>query len=182
MPTFLRQYGLTAAFVVVIGVIAPQAALAQWSDGDLAERALAAARRSPHFSIFDDITVESRQGFVTVSGCVTQPYKRDDLAARIAKVDGVRGVTNEIKVLPASPADAALRMRIAQAIYSHPSFWRYASMASPPIHIIVDQGRVTLTGPVTSEAERTLAFTLAHVAGATQVTNKLQLASDRGQS
>jgi hyperosmotically inducible protein len=34
-------------------------------------------------------------------------------------------------------------------------------MANPPVHIVVEHGRVTLTGVVQSEVERTLARSLA---------------------
>ena len=157
------------------GSLAAVPAAAQTSDATLASLAADVVRTYPHFSIFDDVMLEARDGVLTVSGCVTMPYKRDDIAARLTKLAGVRSVTNDIHVLPVSPADATLRVRIAQAIYGNPSFRRYASMANPPIHIIVADGRVTLTGVVANEAERTLAFTLAQVAGTLGVANKLKL-------
>ena len=109
------------------------------------------------FTIFDDVNARIDQGVVTLSGKVTMPYKKNDIGKRIAGIDGVREVENKIDVLPVSGFDDQLRHRIARAIYGHPSFWNYAAMANPPIHIIVENGRVTLTGVVNSNVERMLA-------------------------
>jgi osmotically-inducible protein OsmY len=47
-------------------------------------------------------------------------------------------------------------------------------MANPPIHIIVERGRVTLTGVVNSNVERMLARSLATGWGELSVTNELR--------
>src|SRR3954470_10271461 len=47
-------------------------------------------------------------------------------------------------------------------------------MANPPIHIVVERGRVTLTGVVQSNVERMLAQSLAAQFGAFSVTNALK--------
>ena len=64
---------------------------------------------------------------MTLTGKVTMPYKRDDIAKRIAKVDGVRSVNDQIAVLPVSQFDDELRYRIARSIYNHSNFWSYAT-------------------------------------------------------
>ena len=71
------------------------------------------------------------QGVVTLTGKVTMPYKKNDIGRRIAGIDGVREVQNNIGVLPVSIYDDQLRPRIARAIYGNPSFWNYAAMAEP---------------------------------------------------
>jgi hyperosmotically inducible protein len=83
-------------------------------------------------------------------------------------------VLNRIEVLPVSTFDDDLRRRIARAIYGNPSFWNYAAMANPPIHIIVERGRVTLTGIVNSNVERMLARSLATGWGELSVSNELR--------
>ena len=45
-------------------------------------------------------------------------------------------------------------------------------MANPPIHIIVEEGRVTLTGVVNSDVERMLARSLATGRGELSVKNE----------
>ena len=126
------------------------------------------------FTIFDDLNASVRDGTVTLTGKVTMPYKRDEIEKRIANVDGVRTIDNRIEVLPVSSFDNELRYRIARSIYGNSSFWNYAIMANPPIHIIVDHSRVTLTGVVNNEVERALARSLATQFGALSVTNALK--------
>jgi hyperosmotically inducible protein len=130
--------------------------------------------RYSQFTIFDNIEASVTDGRVVLSGWVTMPYKKNDLEKRIRKVDGVTEVENKIEVLPVSQFDDELRFRIARAIYSNSSFWNYAAMANPPIHIVVNHGRVTLTGVVQSNVERMLARSLATGFGSFEVTNSLK--------
>jgi osmotically-inducible protein OsmY len=120
-----------------------------------------AVTRYAEFSIFDSVDAQLKDGVVTLTGRVTMPYKKDAIEKRVAKVDGVREVHDQIAVLPVSQFDDQLRFRIARAIYSNPNFWNYAIMADPPVHIIVEHSRVTLTGVVQSEVERMLARSIA---------------------
>jgi hyperosmotically inducible protein len=113
------------------------------------------------FTVFDDVQASVNQGVVTLYGKVTMPYKRDDLGRRVATVAGVAQVVNKIGVLPVSQFDDDLRYSIARAIYGNPSFWHYASMVNPPIHIVVERGRVRLTGVVNNDVEKALARSLA---------------------
>ncbi len=130
--------------------------------------------RYTRFTIFDDVNAHVKDGVVTLTGRVTMPYKRDDIERRVATIDGVRAVRNEIEALPVSQFDDELRYRIARAIYGNSNFWNYAIMANPPIHIVVERGRVTLTGVVGSEVDRMLARSLASGFGAFSVTNDLK--------
>ncbi len=165
---------LLVASCLFVALAVPIRASAQISDERLATEVITAVRGTSTLSIFDDVTVTVIDRTVTLTGAVTAPYKRDDVAKRVAKIDSARSVANNIRVLPVSSTDAALRVRIAQAIYTHPAFWQYASMACPPIHIIVEHGRVELTGVVNNETERTLAYALAQVDGVLNVTNNLK--------
>jgi len=60
-------------------------------------------------------------------------------------------------VLPLSDFDDRLRRTIANAIYRDPALSRYAGMGRAPIHIIVDNGHVTLAGTVNSDMEKQIA-------------------------
>ena len=130
--------------------------------------------RYTQFTIFDDVSANVHAGVVTLTGKVTMPYKRDDIARRVAKIDGVRSVNDRIDVLPVSQFDDQLRMRIARSIYGNANFWNYGIMPNPPIHIVVEHGRVTLTGVVQSNVDRMLARSLATQFGALSVTNELK--------
>lgn len=132
-------------------------------------------RKYSRYTVFDDVRVGLEPGGVLVlSGKVTMPFKRDDIARIVSRVDGVSSVRNELGVLPVSRFDDDLRYRIARAIYGNANFWHYAAMANPPIHIVVDRGHVTLTGVVNSNVERVLARSLATTFGAFSVKNELK--------
>ncbi|HEY7499362.1 MAG TPA: BON domain-containing protein [Vicinamibacterales bacterium] len=130
--------------------------------------------RYPQFTIFDDVNGSVEEGVVTLAGKVTMPYKKSEIEKRAAAVEGVRRVVNNIGVLPVSPYDEELRLRIARAIYGNSAFWRYGASANPPIHIIVENGHVTLTGVVNSNVDRALARSLATGFGELSVTNALR--------
>ena len=130
--------------------------------------------RYSRFTIFDDVEASVTQGRVELNGWVTMPFKKDDIERRVRRVEGVTQVVNRIDVLPVSQFDDELRFRIARAIYGNSSFWNYAAMANPPIHIIVNRGRVTLTGVVQSNVERMLARSLATGFGSFEVRNALK--------
>lgn len=126
------------------------------------------------FTIFDSVHAAVDDGIVTLTGKVTMPFKRNDIEKRVARVNGVREVQNRIEVLPVSIHDDQLRYQIARSIYGNSSFWHYGSMANPPIHVIVERGRVTLEGVVHNNVERMLARSLATHSGAFSVTNNLK--------
>jgi osmotically-inducible protein OsmY len=130
--------------------------------------------RYSRFTIFDDVEASVTEGRVELTGWVTMPFKKDDLERRVRRVEGVTDVVNRIDVLPVSQFDDELRFRISRAIYGNSSFWNYAAMANPPIHIVVNRGRVTLTGVVQSNVERMLARSLATGFGSFEVKNALK--------
>jgi osmotically-inducible protein OsmY len=134
-----------------------------------------AVTRYTQFTIFDSVDANVKDGIVTLTGRVTMPYKKEEIEKRVAKIDGVRQVLDQIAVLPVSQFDDQLRRRIARAIYSNPNFWNYAIMADPPVHIVVEHSRVTLTGVVQSDVDRMLAHSIATGQfGVMSVTNNLK--------
>jgi osmotically-inducible protein OsmY len=167
---------VASALVVLLGAQLASAAAADDPRKDLQvlKDVAASVERYTQFTIFDDVNASVKDGVVTLTGKVTMPYKRDELARRVAKIDGVRSVQDNIGVLPVSSFDDELRYRIARSIYGNSSFWNYAIMPNPPIHIVVEHGRVTLTGVVQSEVDRMLARSLATQFGALSVTNELK--------
>jgi hyperosmotically inducible protein len=130
--------------------------------------------RYPHFTIFDSVHANVDNGRVTLVGKVTMPYKRSDIEKRVAKMAAVTSIDNQIEVLPVSQFDNQLRFQIARAIYSNHNFRPFASMVNPPIHIIVEHGRVTLEGVVNSQVDRMLARSIASSFLAFEVKNELQ--------
>lgn len=130
--------------------------------------------RYTQFTIFDGVQASVTDGTVVLEGWVTMPFKKNDIERRVRNVAGVTAIDNRLEVLPVSQFDDELRFRIARAIYGNSSFWHYAAMANPPIHIVVNGGRVTLHGVVQSNVERQLARSLATGLGSLEVRNALK--------
>jgi hyperosmotically inducible protein len=164
---------IAAAALVILASSAPAWA-AQRQNLDVFQDVSRQVLRYPNFTIFDSVHAEVNDGVVTLTGKVTMPYKRQDIERRIAKIEGVRQVQNDITTLPVSQFDDELRFRIARAIYGNSNFWRYGAMVNPPIHIIVEGGRVTLEGVVNSNIDRMLARSIASSFNAFSVTSDLK--------
>jgi osmotically-inducible protein OsmY len=162
-----------AAATVVLALSSPAWA-ADRKDLQIARDVSKQVMTYSQFTVFDAVHMQIDNGVVTLTGRVTMPYKKNDIEKRVAKIDGVHQVVNQIGVLPVSQFDDELRFRIARAIYGNSTFWNYGSMANPPIHVIVENGHVTLDGVVNSEVERMLARSIASSYGAFSVTNDLK--------
>jgi len=146
------------------------------SDQKLAERVADQVRRSSYFTVFDDVEIGVENGVVTLTGYVTQPIKSEDLARRASHVDGVQDSVNKLEVLPASLSDDRIRSVVANTIYRDPIFSNYASQSIPPIHIIVRNSSVLLTGVVNSEVERRQAENIVRgIPGIIGVQNALRV-------
>ena len=169
-----RLYRLVLVLFVLLGVATSHALAQDRRDARLAEEIGRVVQRYSQFTIFDDVNGRVEGGIVTLEGKVTMPYKKNEIERRVARIDGVREMKSAIAVLPVSQFDEDLRYRIARAIYGNPSFWNYAAMSNPPIHILVENGRVTLTGVVGTEADRMLARSLATGLGEFSVKNDLR--------
>jgi hyperosmotically inducible protein len=120
----------------------------------------------PYYSIFDDLTFQLDGSVVTLQGvCPPEPpwdITRDAEDA-VKKVPGVTKVIDQIKLLPLSPMDWTIRRAEQQAIYGNPQIaMRYGYQALPSIHIIVENGHVTLDGVVDNQFDDTLIRTRAN--------------------
>jgi hyperosmotically inducible protein len=147
-------------------------------DADVSKRLLHEIRMYPQYTVWDDISFRvSNNGQVELFGAVNQPYKKSDIERIVRRIPGVTSVTDEIKVLPASSFDDRLRLQVARAIFRDPVLSRYAMGAIPSIHIIVDNGHVTLAGVVDNEMAKNIAGMRASGAGLSfgAVTNNLQV-------
>lgn len=132
----------------------------------------------PYYDVFDNLEYSIEGGTVTLSGQVLKPITRQDAERRIAKIEGVDHVVNNIEVLPVSGFDDSIRARAYRAIFRTGGLYRYAMGANPSIHIIVKNGNVTLEGAVSNQVDSRLAYTAANsVPGVFSVTNNLQVGS-----
>lgn len=130
----------------------------------------------PYFGVFDNIAYKVDGYNVTLLGQVSRPSLKSDAGNVVKRIEGVERVDNQIEVLPTSPMDDRLRIRLYRAIYGYPAMQKYALGVQKPIRIIVKNGHVTLEGVVDSEADKNIANIRANsVSGVFSVTNNLQV-------
>jgi hyperosmotically inducible protein len=172
--TMLPKVLMAAAIAAGIAGASTNGASAPTGDTGIVRRLTHEVRMYPQYTIWDSVNFRVENGKVELLGAVSQPFKKDDLG-RIAKaVPGVTSVTNDLKVLPLSPMDDRLRLQVARAIYGSSALFNYAMQPLPPIHIIVENGHVTLEGVVGNALDKQLAGMRASSAGLSfGVTNNL---------
>jgi hyperosmotically inducible periplasmic protein len=175
MKTIIPSVALAVAMVAVpmFGRTNPAPA------ADLANQVRHQLVMLPYYNVFDDLnySVDNATGVVTLSGDVTWPVVKDDAARSVKHLPGVTQVVNNIRVLPLSPMDNHIRAAEYRAIFGYSDLYRYAMGTLPSIHIIVDNGHVTLTGVVNNPADRDVAYLRANtVPGVFSVTNNLRIA------
>lgn len=130
----------------------------------------------PYYGVFDNLAFSVAGDTVTLLGQVTRPTLKSSAERVVKDIEGVERVNNNIEVLPLSPNDDRLRLAVYRAVYGQTALNRYALQAVPPIHLIVNNGNVTLEGVVASEADKNIANIQARgVAGVFSVTNNLRV-------
>jgi osmotically-inducible protein OsmY len=155
----------------------------------------------PQYGVFDNIYFGIKGDTVTLYGKASRPVLKSSAENVVKKLEGVKTVDNQIQVLPVSPNDDRIRTAVYAAIYRYPPLQRYSSARGrmgpgpsvarraggitndPPIgwhaiHLIVENGNVTLVGVVDSDGDLAIAEMRANqVPGVFSVTNELQVAS-----
>ena len=166
----------------------------------------------PYYSVFDFLAFSYDRGTVVVGGYAYALGLKKDAERAIKRASGVDTVVNKIEELPPNPIDDQIRWATYYKIYRDPFLSRYApgggllwghrhAFGGPfspyggafpgmepagdyPIHIIVQNGRVTLLGVVDSENDNTVAGLRAReVPGTFDVANQLDVeGSDKRSS
>ena len=132
----------------------------------------------PYYSVFDNLAYRVDGDTVTLYGQVTRPTLKSDAGRVVQRLEGVNQVVNNIEVLPLSSFDDRIRLATYRSIFSSGGLYRYAMGAVPSVHIIVDNGHVTLEGVVDNQGDKNIANIRANgVFGVFSVTNNLQVAS-----
>ncbi len=154
----------------------------------------------PQYGVFDYIHFAIKGDTVILRGKASRPTLKSSAENVVKKINGVANVDNQIEVLPVSPNDDRIRAAVYASIYRYSALQRYTSNRSGPrgrsvaraaggitndppigyhaIHIIVENGNVTLTGVVDSSTDMAIAEMRANsVPGVFSVDNDLQVAS-----
>lgn len=155
------------------------------------------------YGVFDNIYFGIKNpDTVILYGKASRPTLKSSAERVVKQIQGIKNVDNQIEVLPVSPNDDRIRAQVYAAIYRYAPLQKYSStrgrigpggpsvarMAGgitndPPIgwhaiHIIVQNGNVTLVGVVNNDGDFALAEMRANgVSGVFSVTNELQVAA-----
>jgi hyperosmotically inducible protein len=129
----------------------------------------------PFYGVFDNLSYKvDPDGTVTLLGQVSRPVLKSDAENVVKRIEGVEKVVNNIEVLPTSMNDDRIRRAAYRAIYGNSVLSQYQLRAVPPIHIIVNNGKITLEGVVARQMDKQVAGMQANgVHGAFSVTNNL---------
>ena len=183
----LRALVVAAAMIAPLGGgVSALAATAQKNQEPQTEQQITREARHqllllPYYTVFDNLSYQVNGDTVILQGQVVRPTLKSDAEAAVKSVSGVNKVVNNIQVLPVSPMDDQLRRAEFRAIYSEPSLSKYGWSALPTIHIIVNNGHVTLVGVVDNEGDKNLAGLRANqVPNVFSVTNDLRVQGANG--
>lgn len=128
----------------------------------------------PNYGLFDHITYQVNGGTVLLSGNVYSLGTRKSAERVVRRIAGVEQVVNNIRELPPSSFDDAIRQRIVNEFVNAPGVYRYIYGVNPPVRIIVNNGRVALEGYVRDRGTARYMNILANrVPGTFRVTNNL---------
>jgi hyperosmotically inducible periplasmic protein len=146
-------------------------------DADIRKDVRAAVLRYPNLTVFDSVAVGVENGVVVLQGSMQRPWRKDDIDDLVARIPGVREVRNQIGVQGLSSFDVSLRRQLYRGIYGSGNavLSSFAATAVPPVRIVVDDGKVTLTGWVSSNVERQVIGNVARQTLAFSVDNQIKV-------
>jgi hyperosmotically inducible protein len=136
------------------------------------------ARNSYVFKTFlqnDDIKIDSKYGYVTLTGTVADDFNKSLAQETVASLPGVKSVDNKLEIKGESPtanSDAWIRDRVKVTLLFHRSV--YASTTD----VDVKDGIVSLKGYAANQAQKELTTEYAKdVEGVKDVVNEMVVSS-----
>ena len=169
-----------SAFATLLLAVVPSVVMAQGSRGasdpQLERRVRHELVTLPYYGVFDNLAYQVDGGTVTLYGEVVRSSTRSDAAGRVKRLAGVTRVVNNIKVLPLSNFDDRIRRATYRSIAQMGGLYRYLQGTNPSLHIVVNNGHVTLEGVVSGSGDKNLAYLAANrVPGVFSVKNNLRV-------
>ncbi|MFL6373533.1 MAG: BON domain-containing protein [Pyrinomonadaceae bacterium] len=163
---------LFLAAIAVVGIFGT-AALAQ--SGSIDNQIYHKVRGLTYYNTFDYITWQVNGSTVTLNGKVATLGTRSEAARAVKDIPGVREVVNNIEELPPSSFDDQIRRRALFEFTQHGP-GQYFGWPNPDVHIIVENGRMTLEGYVARKSDSDMLNILANgIQGVFEVTNNLKI-------
>ena len=165
-----RSLFLTALAIVgsfAIGVFAQSGSI----DNQVSHK----IRGLTHYNTFDYITWQVNGSTVTLSGKTITLGTKSEAERDVKEIPGVTEVINNIEELPPSSFDDQIRREMLRQVESRGPA-QYFGYPNPDVHIIVENGRITLEGFVARKSDSDTLNILANgIPGVFQVTNNLRI-------
>lgn len=123
----------------------------------------------------DQLRIKVENGFVTLEGEVEWAYQRKAAQKAIENLEGVRGINNQIAILPKDIKVLDIKEKIGAA------FLRSASIDASKVHVEIVDRKVILKGIVSSLVEKEEAENATWFApGVSAVENRLEVEDNIG--
>lgn len=160
--------------VLLMAAVAALTTSATVYASDTDDRIESSAKKSYVFKTYltgDDITIQSKDGAVTLTGTVAEESHKSLANETVIGVPGVKSVENKLELKSAAPntnTDAWLISKVKTALLFH------RSVSATKTEVDVKDGVVTLWGVAESQAQKELATEYARdVEGVKDVQNKM---------
>ena len=176
MKKVIYSLSLMAAVIALLMLSMPVQA------SEMDNRIELTARQSYLFKTYlqdDNIKIESRDGAVTLTGIVTENFKKSLAQETVAGIPGVISVDNRLEVKGAPPAansDAWIRDKVKATLLFH------RSVNGLKTEVNVKDGNVTLQGEATSPAQKELATEYAKDIEGVKDVNNLMIVSQTSKN
>jgi osmotically-inducible protein OsmY len=146
------------------------------SDNEIQAELIRQVNHNLKGSPFDLVGVEVNHGFVKFTGTVQDQTLPEKIMKDAIWTPGVRDVSNQIQYASISVGDSRLRQTIYTRLKAQ--YPQYFIGKQPSIIIVVDGGRVLLTGYVNSEGEKQkISSSIRSMTGVLSLNNQLQVGS-----
>ncbi len=167
-----KMYRLVVMMVAAVALLALSMPVYASKDS----RIESSAKKSHVFMTYlkaDDITIQSKDGAVTLTGTVSEESHKSLAQETVAGLPGVKSVDNRLEVKGTSPAmntDAWITAKVKTMLLFHRS-------VSAMTEVNTTDGIVTLQGKATSQAQKDLTTEYAKdVEGVKDVKNEMTIA------
>jgi len=167
-----KMYRLVVMMVAAVALLALSMPVYASKDS----RIESSAKKSHVFMTYlkaDDITIQSKDGAVTLTGTVSEESHKSLAQETVAGLPGVKSVDNRLEVKGTSPAmntDAWITAKVKTMLLFHRS-------VSAMTEVSTTDGIVTLQGKATSQAQKDLTTEYAKdVEGVKDVKNEMTIA------
>jgi hyperosmotically inducible protein len=175
MRTLRTLFVVSIAF---LGIFTTSAGAQSFADSrkdsrSIDEQVYHKVRGLTRYNTFDYITWQVNGGTVTLNGKINSLGTVDEAERAVKRIPGVTKVVNNLDMLPASSFDDQIR-RAALREFTNRGPAQYFGYPNPDVHIIVENGRITLEGFVSRKGDSDMMNILANtIPGVFSVTNNL---------